>query len=54
MFFFLFCIFKCLDIKECDDSFNLCKNGGICVNNFGLFMCMCVEGWIGKYCIEGY
>lgn len=30
---------------------NKCKNGGICVNNFGGYICSCIFGWDGFECI---
>lgn len=52
-FIFIVLIFICLDIDECMVNFYLCQNGGSCLNKQGLFECMCVEGWIGLFCIEG-
>lgn len=30
----------------------LCFNGGICINNVGLFICNCIDGWEGNECFE--
>ncbi|KHJ48110.1 calcium binding EGF domain protein [Trichuris suis] len=30
----------------------MCENNSTCVNTFGSFMCVCVDGWQGEYCDE--
>lgn len=40
-----------LDVNECDVFF--CYNNGICINNVGLYICICVVGWEGYNCEEG-
>lgn len=30
--------------------FFLCWNGGICYNYLGGYLCVCLNGWIGRYC----
>ena len=42
---------KCdLDIDECSQGTNWCKNGGICLNSLGSFECRCLDAYEGKYC----
>ncbi|VDM95221.1 unnamed protein product [Thelazia callipaeda] len=39
------------DINECEESDNLCFNGGICVNTFGSWYCDCPLGYSDPYCM---
>ncbi|GAB6020929.1 hypothetical protein CHUAL_003573 [Chamberlinius hualienensis] len=39
---------KCEDINECDRF--PCKNGGICLNNDGGYLCECPEPFVGQTC----
>lgn len=34
-----------VDVNECD--FVFCNNNGICINNNGLYVCECIDGWKG-------
>ena len=40
-----------VDYDECVN--NPCQNGGICVNNFGSYNCLCPIGYSGKNCHLG-
>lgn len=40
-----------LDVDECINRF--CENGGICVNFFGNYECICLRGFLGLYCEKG-
>ena len=39
------------DIDEC--AINRCKNGGICENRPGSYLCKCPDGWTGEHCQMG-
>lgn len=44
----VYVLFLFKDVDEC--KLNLCKNGVICINICGLFICICNLGWIGFFC----
>lgn len=49
---FYFCDICIVDIvNECDLVF--CKNGGICWDFLGVFICNCIEEFFGKWCEIG-
>lgn len=40
-----------VDWNECLDLF--CYNNGICINNNGLYICSCENGWESYDCEKG-
>lgn len=41
-----------VDVNECQQ--NPCKNGGVCNNVIGSFVCTCPVGFGGTDCSQGY
>ena len=39
-----------LDVDECSQMSERCRNDGQCVNVYGGFVCDCREGWTGELC----
>ena len=40
------------DVNECLE-FDICKNGGTCINTQGSYVCNCPLEWTGKHCENG-
>lgn len=38
------------DINECAMNMQLCQNGGTCLNSYGGYACVCVDGFTGTNC----
>lgn len=47
----IFDIICFLDVDECFDF--LCGESVFCVNVEGFYFCECLDGWMGKNCMEG-
>ena len=42
-----------LDLNECNNDHNSCKNGATCINFYGGYSCECRAGFTGPRCENG-